>query len=512
MLPEVPGARGGQYQRRLLEFHEKLTTYLVDTYSEWTSLNALFEMEEESRMEMYVGNIFEPLTRGRSNTWPQPRPEGYVDGPPLIDGAAMTGNAESLRIDPLTQQNSPGQGAGPSAIKKKSPRQNAWGKLSYAELITQAINSSKDQRLTLAQIYEWMVKNVQYFRDKGETNSSAGWKNSVRHNLSLHNCFIRVPNESSGKSSWWTINPDVKSGKTTRKRAASMEAGKFEKRRTRVKKLVEASRKANPHLDVTSSASNCVSEGIEPFHYGVSPLQHIAAQSPAFQARASSSASSAGRLSPILAANEPEWTYGHAHGQTAASPADQLTVTPLHQINHTSALDQQPMRLSATCQMGQPEAPGNDLQSLPVACSFDRQVAQMCPVHRLDVCNCDLSMLQMDTRTQAANAAASHAHCATDGPNHYFNATYGNQYGVMASQTTLMPIQEMADFGSIADLQIESQQPMVRNNSMLDDIDEIIKKDQYAAIDLVNTSMSTALYISGNNPVNSVGQNSWIHL
>lgn len=25
-------------------------------------------------------------------------------------------------------------------------------------------------------VYEWMVQNVPYFRDKGDSNSSAGWK------------------------------------------------------------------------------------------------------------------------------------------------------------------------------------------------------------------------------------------------------------------------------------------------------------------------------------------------
>ncbi|OXU16350.1 hypothetical protein TSAR_015215 [Trichomalopsis sarcophagae] len=30
-LPEVPGALGGQYQRRPQEFHEKSTTYFVET-------------------------------------------------------------------------------------------------------------------------------------------------------------------------------------------------------------------------------------------------------------------------------------------------------------------------------------------------------------------------------------------------------------------------------------------------------------------------------------------------
>ena len=52
--------------------------------------------------------------------------------------------------------------------------------MSYADLITQAIESSPEQRLTLAQVYEWMVQNIPYFKDKGDSNSSAGWKVSEK--------------------------------------------------------------------------------------------------------------------------------------------------------------------------------------------------------------------------------------------------------------------------------------------------------------------------------------------
>lgn len=65
---------------------------------------------------------------------------------------------------------------GVNSQKKNSSRRNAWGNLSYADLITQAISSAVDSRLTLSQIYEWMVQNVPYFKDKGDSNSSAGWK------------------------------------------------------------------------------------------------------------------------------------------------------------------------------------------------------------------------------------------------------------------------------------------------------------------------------------------------
>uniref|UniRef100_A0A3Q4AGH7 Fork-head domain-containing protein n=1 Tax=Mola mola TaxID=94237 RepID=A0A3Q4AGH7_MOLML len=119
----------------------------------------------------------------------------------------------------------------------RSSRRNAWGNQSYADLISQAIENSPEKRLTLAQIYEWMVKTVPYFRDKGDSNSSAGWKNSIRHNLSLHNKFLRVHNESTGKSSWWMLNPEGgKTGKAPRRRAVSMDnSSKLLKSRMRAK-------------------------------------------------------------------------------------------------------------------------------------------------------------------------------------------------------------------------------------------------------------------------------------
>jgi len=61
-------------------------------------------------------------------------------------------------------------------VVKVPSRRNAWGNLSYADLITKAIESTPDKRLTLSQIYAWMVTNVPFFKDKGDSSSSAGWK------------------------------------------------------------------------------------------------------------------------------------------------------------------------------------------------------------------------------------------------------------------------------------------------------------------------------------------------
>ncbi|XP_015439755.1 PREDICTED: forkhead box protein O6 [Dufourea novaeangliae] len=83
---------------------------------------------------------------------------------------------ESVECSTPPQHGSLGQGSGLLPVKKNSSRRNAWGNHSYADLITQAITSAPDERLTLSQIYDWMTDNIPYFKEKRESNSSAGWK------------------------------------------------------------------------------------------------------------------------------------------------------------------------------------------------------------------------------------------------------------------------------------------------------------------------------------------------
>lgn len=68
----------------------------------------------------------------------------------------------------------------------------------YASLIRQAIFESPRQQLTLNEIYNWFTRNFAYFR-----RNAATWKNAVRHNLSLHKCFIRLENV---KGAVWTVD------------------------------------------------------------------------------------------------------------------------------------------------------------------------------------------------------------------------------------------------------------------------------------------------------------------
>ncbi|XP_034146056.1 forkhead box protein M1 isoform X3 [Esox lucius] len=75
---------------------------------------------------------------------------------------------------------------------------------SYMAMIQFAINSKKNRRMTLKEIYTWIEDHFPYFRKVAKP----GWKNSIRHNLSLHDMFIRETVQD-GKISYWTIRPEA---------------------------------------------------------------------------------------------------------------------------------------------------------------------------------------------------------------------------------------------------------------------------------------------------------------
>lgn len=75
---------------------------------------------------------------------------------------------------------------------------------SYMAMIQFAINSKQSRRMTLKEIYMWIEDNFPYFRQVAKP----GWKNSIRHNLSLHDLFIRETS-ADGKVSFWTIRPEA---------------------------------------------------------------------------------------------------------------------------------------------------------------------------------------------------------------------------------------------------------------------------------------------------------------
>ena len=74
---------------------------------------------------------------------------------------------------------------------------------SYFVMIGKAIASSPTGRMALHEIYNYIKENYPYFKRVNPT----GWKNSVRHNLSLHECFIKVGKCEECKGHYWGIHP-----------------------------------------------------------------------------------------------------------------------------------------------------------------------------------------------------------------------------------------------------------------------------------------------------------------
>nr|AAI16593.1 Zgc:136571 [Danio rerio] len=79
---------------------------------------------------------------------------------------------------------------------------------SFSCLIFMAIEDAPSKRLPVKDIYNWILEHFPYF-----ANAPTGWKNSVRHNLSLNKCFKKVDKDRSqsiGKGSLWCIDPEYR--------------------------------------------------------------------------------------------------------------------------------------------------------------------------------------------------------------------------------------------------------------------------------------------------------------
>jgi len=118
----------------------------------------------------------------------------------FVNGTTTTPTTTSISTKANLEQEKSPNGGGKSYQRRPKPP------FSYIALIAMAIRDSHTGKLTLAEINEYLMKKFPFFR-----GPYTGWRNSVRHNLSLNECFqkiLRDPSRPWGKDNYWTINPN----------------------------------------------------------------------------------------------------------------------------------------------------------------------------------------------------------------------------------------------------------------------------------------------------------------
>ncbi|NXX93582.1 FOXQ1 protein, partial [Centropus bengalensis] len=125
---------------------------------------------------------------------------------------------------------------------------------SYIALIAMAIRDSAGGRLTLAEINDYLMSRFPFFR-----GAYTGWRNSVRHNLSLNDCFVKVlrdPARPWGKDNYWMLNPSSE---------YTFADGVFRRRRKRLSRAApQPARPAATAAAAPQDAAGSASPGVSP--------------------------------------------------------------------------------------------------------------------------------------------------------------------------------------------------------------------------------------------------------
>lgn len=138
---------------------------------------------------------------------------------------------------------------------------------SYIALTAMALMRSPDKMLPLSDIYKFIMDNFPYYR-----KNTQRWQNSLRHNLSFNDCFIKIPRrpDRPGKGAYWTLHP---------KAIAMFENGSLLRRRKRFRLDLDEKDTLESDLAALSNLNSFIaSQQPEPVYPVYTPLPPLPIQ------------------------------------------------------------------------------------------------------------------------------------------------------------------------------------------------------------------------------------------